>query len=68
MAFLYDGVFVGLTLTRRMLVSLLAGMIVFFAVYFALRYVMGNHALWLAFLGYLLVRGIALHLLFKAVR
>ncbi len=68
MAFLYDGVFVGLTLTRRMLVSLLAGMIVFFAVYFALRSVMGNHALWLAFLGYLLVRGIALHLLFKAVR
>lgn len=65
LAFLYDGVFVGLTLTRRMLVSLLAGMAVFFAIYFALRSAMGNHALWLAFLGYLLARGIALHLLFR---
>ena len=65
LAFLYDGVFVGLTLTRRMLVSLLAGMVVFFALYFILRSSIGNHALWLAFLGYLLVRGLALHFLFK---
>lgn len=68
MAFLYDGVFVGLTLTRRMLVSLLAGMAVFFFIYFALSPIMGNHALWMAFLGYLLVRGVTLGMLFKTVR
>ncbi len=64
-AFIYDGVFVGLTLTRRMLVSLLVGMAVFFVLYFTLRGSMGNHGLWLAFLGYLAMRGIALHMLMK---
>jgi len=64
-AFLYDGIFVGLTLTRRMLVSLIVGMLVFFAVYFSLHEAIGNHALWLAFLMYLLLRGVVLHLLFK---
>lgn len=60
-AFIYDGVFIGLTLTRRMLVSVAAGMAVFFAIYFTLRSALGNHALWLAFITYLLVRGITLH-------
>lgn len=65
-AFVYDGVFVGLTLTRRMLVSVAAGMAVFFALYFIFRPIMGNHALWLAFVAYLLTRGAALHSAIKA--
>jgi len=64
-AFIYDGVFVGLTQTRRMLVSVASGMAVFFIIYFSLSPTLGNHALWLAFVTYLAVRGITLHLLIK---
>ncbi|MDE6334559.1 MAG: MATE family efflux transporter, partial [Muribaculaceae bacterium] len=62
-AFIYDGIFIGLTLTRSMLVSLLVGMAVFFVAYFALCGSMGNHGLWLAFLAYLAARGFVLHIL-----
>ena len=65
MAFIYDGIFIGLTLTRKMLMSVAAGMAVFFAIYFGLQGVMANHALWLAFIAYLLVRGISLHFFLK---
>ena len=63
-AFIYDGIFVGLTATRRMLVSVASGMAVFFIIYFALMPSMGNHALWLAFVTYLAVRGLSLHFFF----
>lgn len=66
-AFIYDGIFVGLTMTRKMLLSVGLGMIVFFAVYFSLRSVLGNHALWLAFILYLIVRGIALWVSLKKI-
>lgn len=65
-AFIYDGVYVGLTRTRRMFLSVLYGMAVYFAVYFMLRDSLGNHALWLAFVMYLVVRGIVLHFAFAA--
>ena len=58
MAFIYDGIFIGMALTRKMLVSMLSAMGVFFLSYFLLRTAMGNHALWLAFCLYLLTRGI----------
>ena len=60
LAFIYDGVSVGLTFTRQMLVSVASGMIVFFAMLYGLLPLMANHALWLAFMGYLLVRGLTL--------
>lgn len=63
MAFIYDGVAIGLTLTRRMLLSVALGMAVFFAIWLMLQPVMGNHGLWLAFVAYLAVRGISLHIL-----
>ena len=58
MAFIYDGIFVGLTLTRKMLLSMFCAMGVFFILYFLLVGNMGNHALWLAFSCYLLTRGV----------
>ena len=61
LAFIYDGVFVGLTLTRKMLISVFVGMAIFFVLYFALTPTMGNNGLWLAFVAYLLARGIILH-------
>ncbi len=67
-AFIYDGIFVGLTATRRMLVSVASGMAVFFIIYFALMPSMGNHALWLAFVTYLAVRGLSLHFLMRRLK
>ena len=64
-AFMYDGISVGLTVTRRMLLSVAAGMSAFFAIYFAFTPLLGNHALWLAFVSYLAVRGVTLHIFLK---
>ncbi|MDE6288550.1 MAG: MATE family efflux transporter [Muribaculaceae bacterium] len=63
MAFIYDGIYIGLTLTRRMLMSIVLSAVIFFGLYAALFPVMGNHGLWLAFIVYLLVRGIYLALM-----
>lgn len=59
MAFIYDGIFIGMSLTRRLLFSMLIAIAVFFIVYFSLFPLWGNHALWLAFSLYLLARGIS---------
>ena len=58
LAFIWDGVFVGLTAIRGMLVSSFVSALVFFGVYELTRDVMGNHGLWLAQITYLLMRGI----------
>lgn len=57
MAFVYDGVLVGLTRTRVMLVAMACAMVSFFALYFCVRSSLGNDGLWLAFDVYLFVRG-----------
>jgi len=58
MAFIWDGIYIGMTLTRRMVMTMGMAMAVFFAVYFALSPSLSNHGLWIAFLSYLLCRGI----------
>lgn len=60
MAFTWDGIFIGATETRSMLASMALATAVFFTVYFAAYPSMRNHGLWLAFISYLAVRGIAL--------
>lgn len=57
-AFLWDGVFIGATATRQMFYSMLVASGSFFLVYYSLHPWMGNHALWLAFIIYLSLRGI----------
>lgn len=58
-AFVYDGVFIGLTATRGMLVSSVAATAMFFVFFFVATHVLpANHALWLAFIIYLASRGI----------
>lgn len=57
-AFTWDGVFIGATRTREMLLSMIAAAGAFFAVYVTLFPHWGNHALWLAFVVYLLSRGV----------
>lgn len=63
-AFVYDALFVGITHTRGMLCSTALSALLFFILYFALCAVLHNHALWLAFIAYLALRGIVLHLIY----
>ena len=57
-AFIWDGVFIGATATRGMLLSMAVAAVSFFALYYGFRPALGNHALWLAFLTYLFMRGV----------
>ena len=57
-AFVLDGIFIGITATRAMLLSSALAAAVFFGLFFGLFPSMANHALWLALLAYLLVRGL----------
>lgn len=57
-AFIWDGIFIGATATRGMLLSMATAAISFFVLYYGLHPVLANHALWLAFLTYLLMRGV----------
>lgn len=56
-SFAWDGVFIGATLSRQLLVSMSGAMAVFFIVEIIFFPTMGNHALWLAFILYLAMRG-----------
>lgn len=58
LAFIWDGIFIGITATRGMLVSSFVSTIVFFAVYALSQKQLGNHGLWLAMIVYLLMRGV----------
>lgn len=57
-AFVWDGVFIGMTMTRGMLSGTFVAAIVFFTTYFSLESTLNNHALWLAFILYLAARGV----------
>lgn len=57
-AFVWDGVFIGMTMTRGMLSGTFVAAIVFFTTYFSLESTLSNHALWLAFILYLAARGV----------
>ena len=61
-AFVYDGIFVGMLLTRGMLISCSIATATFFVLYFLLFPLMGNHALWLALIVYLALRGLVQHI------
>lgn len=65
LAFIWDGIFIGLTRTRAMLWSMLIAMLVFFALYFFLSPLYANDALWFAFCVYLAVRGVAESLFYR---
>lgn len=71
-AFIYDGFFVGATDTGKMLVATLIASVVFFIVAFlrvgsngVVVSVIGNQALWTAFLAYLFMRGAVLAVIWK---
>ena len=64
-AFVWDGIFIGITATRGMFWSCLVASVAFFVLYLLLKPIMANHALWLAMLVYLALRGLLQTLIFK---
>lgn len=68
MAFVLDGVFVGITNTTGMLWGTAVGAATFFAIYLSMYGTMHNHAMWLAFNAYLLMRGLTQWLIWKRHR
>lgn len=67
MAFTADGIAIGVTATRQMLLTMAIATALFFAARLLLPPGWGNHGLWLAFLLYLLGRGALLPLAAKFV-
>lgn len=64
-SFLYDGVYVGATRTREMMVIMVGStVLVFLPIWFATSS-LGNHGLWLAFTAFMLARGIGMHFWFR---
>ena len=58
LAFLVEGFLVGITASYIMRNAVIIASVVFFVVYFSMLSLMENHALWLAFIVYLFMRGI----------
>lgn len=63
-AFIWDGVYIGATASKAMRNSMLiASFLLFLPLYYGFYPLMGNHALWLALMVFMLGRGIMLSLL-----
>lgn len=64
LSFLMDGVYIGLTDTRAMRNSMLIACLVFFVLWFSIGEILEpnqlNHGVWLAFLGFIVTRGVTL--------
>jgi MATE family multidrug resistance protein len=61
-AFIYDGLFIGMTATRGMLLSCFLSAVLFFAVFYLLFPVLGDHALWMVYCLFLFMRGVIQYL------
>ena len=56
-AFIWDGIYIGLTAARSMLLATFVAAVCFFTVFFLTRSSLGNHGLWISFLVFLFMRG-----------
>ncbi len=61
--FLMDGIMVGASFTRTMRNSMIVSTAIYYATYFIFTPVMGNNALWLAFLLFMFLRGMVQYLM-----
>lgn len=57
-AFLWDGIYIGATASAQMRNAMIISSLLFFAIYFLMTPLWGNNGLWLAFILYLLSRGL----------
>lgn len=63
-AFVWDGVYVGATAAKAMRNSMIIStVLVYLPLFFILQPLFGNHGLWVAFVAFLLSRGLYLHLI-----
>ncbi len=62
--FVWDGVYIGRTMVREMAITIMIASAIYFAIYIILFPTLGNHGLWIAFVCYLLARGISQWVLF----
>lgn len=67
-AFLWDGIFIGMTASKQMRNSMFVAMLSFFIIYYVFNPIMGNNALWLAFITYLAMRGIMQAFIFRSLK
>ena len=66
--FLMDGIMIGATMTRILRNSMVCALALYFAIFFSLRGVWGNDALWLAFLLFMVARGVLQYLMAGGIR
>jgi MATE family multidrug resistance protein len=64
-SFLYDGVYVGATRTKEMMLIMIGSTVCVFLPIWYVTIPYGNHGLWLAFTAFMLVRGIGMHVWFR---
>lgn len=64
-AFVWDGVFIGCTATRGMLISMFSAALSFFVLFLTLRTPLGNHGLWIAFIAFVFMRGAVQTLIYR---
>lgn len=66
-SFLWDGIFIGATASVAMRNTMIVATVaIFFPVYYSLIGLLGNHALWIALLAFLLTRGIGQYFLSRS--
>lgn len=66
--FLIDGILIGATKTRIMRNTTFFALVAFFALFFALEWTLGNRALWIAFIGFIVVRFVLMLVATKGVK
>ncbi len=60
-AFLWDGIYIGATASKAIRnTMIISSLIVFLPMWYILTPLFGNHGLWIAFLGFMLARGISM--------
>jgi MATE family multidrug resistance protein len=64
-SFLYDGVFVGATRSKEMMVVMVGSMLLVFLPTWLISGTLGNHGLWLAFIMFMAARGLGMHIWFR---
>lgn len=67
LAFVLDGVLIGITQTKIMRNSIFFAAVIFYLIYYTLNPIIGNNALWLAFIMYLVGRGWIQYYFYKKI-
>lgn len=66
-SFLYDGVFVGATRSREMMIVMVGSMLLIFLPTWFVAQPLGNHGLWLAFMMFMAARGVGMYVGFRRI-